>query len=891
MNVAEVSMEESNSVSNEDEAVKATTDFIGAGNDEMDSVEVIEPEQGLPVQTGSVQSTEIDINVIMSDAQGKDLPNDTQEGTSVEGFLVDVQRQALSLEFDSTALQSLQDQLLQHQYVLSEAQRQYDALQASYLSLSQANTSLHDALTTEKNQFDALQAEYQLLATSFQSQQQQINTYQRELVLLRELTKPTHYLRDLVDQPKRNYDFPPGAQLAALFESDCRRLSVFLDNLTLDELRPVMLGDDAIIASYVPQLLAAVWRRAEERVQLFLKERAQALEAEFGVTDLATYFNDHDPRTRPPIDGATNVVLRFFVTYLQRRGVHQLMQAVAQEVTNGPSPSEDLTAFRNDTEAWIVAKVLQSPEALWLHNIIKTLREKGGDDGCLSQMESSETVLSLYETFVRWLILCRCSDPLVQLSPAIGTALPNVESLADVNQLVASKSVALINHIKIKGKDLPAIPVKAFVALPGMGFTMRWQTIVPGFTNDDATAVNEVRPCYSYVVEGEKAINELNSFVTTYAPQQLALRDALIRGVSTAPTKQVLASEPTTDEVFSAVLAVAETATMDVDGAVGIISAAPMTAESEQEGTNDVSPVIAVVAEGSVEGAISHAVAPFSAPLAPIEQEGTIEESASFAPVEDSANVAAEDNVHANAVDHPESRILPSGSNVIAASESHHHSTHPVGEVIAASLESLHLQGGATGGQASSLVVESPVEESTASVTIAKKQRKGHRGKSDKPVDDRRHDNNHNHSDIHIHNHDGVQSQAAPNVNGPFNGHFTGSNGWPTHVTSSFRHDDDTLHHRQPHGSHESHQPHGSHDHDPHEPHIPHGDGRDSHPESMNHDHVAHHNVNVLEDTRDVKQGGRMMNCTATSYQHTPTMAPSHLNGSQNMSNSEYDEL
>eukprot|EP01033_Poteriospumella_lacustris_P001122 gene1122-822_t len=459
--------------------------------------------------------------------------------------------------YDPAVAQSLHEELLQCQNALFEQQREYETLQVSYQRLSQeseqAITSLLEVLDKERNQHAALQDDYQLLETSFQNlaertqertqeQQQlfqsQIDTYQRELVVLRELTKPTHYLRDLSDQPKRQYSFPPGAQLAALYESDCRRLNVFIDNLTVDELVPAMLGDDAVIASYVPQLLAAVWRRAEERVQSFLTERARTLEVEFGAANLASYFNDDDWLARPPIDGAMNVALRFFVTYLQSRGVDQLLQAVAEEVAITPSPSEDLTAFKNDVDAWVVAKVLRSPEALWLHNIIKTLCEKGGDEGCLSTMEAPESVLSMYVVFVRWLILCRCSDPLVQLSPAIGTEMSTVESLGDVNELVAAKSMTLINHVKFKDKDLRATPAKAFVVLPPMVFTMRGQTKVQGLANDDATAANEVRPCYSYVVEGEAAIDELDRFVASYVPYQLAQRDALIRGESAVPTAE-----------------------------------------------------------------------------------------------------------------------------------------------------------------------------------------------------------------------------------------------------------------------------------------------------------------------------------------------------------------
>lgn len=730
LNDADESMVESNSTSNNDEAVMTVPDFNGFGNDEMDSVEAIDPVQGLPVETDFTQpsqDTDIDINVTMNESQGEGWPDDVREGTSLEGSLAVVQRQELSLGCDPTVVQRLNEELLQDQNALFELRHQYETLQASYQRLSQesehAVTSLLEVLGKERNQHAALQDDYQLLETSFQNlaertqertqeQQQlfqsQIDTYQRELVVLRELTKPTHYLRDLSDQPKRQYSFPPGAQLAALYESDCLRLNVFIDNLTVDELGPAMLGDDAVIASYVPQLLAAVWRRAEERVQSFLTERARTLEVEFGAANLASHFNDDDWLTRPPIDGAMNVALRFFVTYLQSRGVDQLIQAVAQEVGITPSPSEDLTAFKNDVDAWVVAKVLRSPEALWLHNIIKTLCEKGGDEGCLSTMEAPESVLSMYVTFVRWLILCRCSDPLVKLSPAIGTEVSSVESLVDVHELVAAKSITLINHVKFKDKDLRATPAKAFVVLPPMVFTMRCQTKVHGLANDDATAANEVRPCYSYVVEGEAAIDELDRFVASYVPSQLARRAALIRGESAVPAAEAGQTVAATELVVA----------MDKD----LDHAAPAVVTTESE-------------------------------------LGDFNEDAAAV----NADMATEYTAHAAAVSNQDTTV-PAVAKGSAAIDAHQPQppTHFVGEKLAESLALLRKEDEAADRPPSTLVVQSPDEENMTTAAVAKGQAKHRSGTSHKPVNDHSHSHSHTAQSTSSHHDDHSERHRRP---------------------------------------------------------------------------------------------------------------------------------
>eukprot|EP01033_Poteriospumella_lacustris_P018697 gene18697-13467_t len=96
-------MAESNGISNNDEVVMTLPDLNGFENDEMDSVEAIDPVQGLPVETDFTQpslDTDIDINVTMNESQGEGWSDDVQDGTSLEGSLAAVQRQELSMGYD-----------------------------------------------------------------------------------------------------------------------------------------------------------------------------------------------------------------------------------------------------------------------------------------------------------------------------------------------------------------------------------------------------------------------------------------------------------------------------------------------------------------------------------------------------------------------------------------------------------------------------------------------------------------------------------------------------------------------------------------------------------------------------------------------------------------------
>eukprot|EP01033_Poteriospumella_lacustris_P015060 gene15060-10775_t len=324
---------------------------------------------------------------------------------------------------------------------------------------------------------------------------------------------------------------PTEVELLAQYAMDGRRVHNFLRHVTAAPLGRESLGDAAVVASYLPQLLAALWRRAEERVQLFL---LQTLQVTFRLSSSAAasfLLSDGSP-TRPPMDHATNAAFRDCVTYLQRRGVEDLLATVAQEVASSVRPS---SAIDHDVDTLMVAHLLRSPEALWLHQIVETLRARSGP---FSPMSSAlDGVVSMYKSFVRWILLSRCREPhRAKLLPAMGTELPHVTSALDVHARVAAGTLGLVNG-SVPGagaegrpdRDPRTVPAKAFVTMPALWLT---ETETETATDTETETATERPPCSTYVVVGDAEIDELQRFVASYVPQRLAQLEAALRAMN-----------------------------------------------------------------------------------------------------------------------------------------------------------------------------------------------------------------------------------------------------------------------------------------------------------------------------------------------------------------------
>lgn len=460
------------------------------------------------------------------------------DGTATTAINVTHLRAAVS--FAEARQRQLRDQLQAQYAAIVAFQSQHLTLNQQYAALTATLAAQQVTQAQERQQPAALQRDHRALEGSVQEMDQHqraleatIDRHESELTERRAAAataatqlppSPLILLPLPLPLTQRPQHHPTEVELLAQYAVYGRRIHNFLRNVTAAPLGPESLGDAAVVASYLPQLLAAVWRLADERVQLFL---LQTLQVTFGVSSsaAASFLLSDRSSTRPPMDHATNAAFRDCVTYLQRRGVEDLLATVAQEVASSVRPS---SAIDHDVDTWMVAHLLRSPEALWLHQIVETLRARSGP---FSPMSSAlEGVVSLYTSFVRWILLSRCREPhRAKLLPAMGTELPHVTSALDVHARVAAGTLGLVNGSDLVAglaegrpdRDPRTVPAKAFVTMPAL-----WLTETE--TETATETATERPPCCTYVVVGDAELDELQRFVASYVPQRVAQLQAVL---------------------------------------------------------------------------------------------------------------------------------------------------------------------------------------------------------------------------------------------------------------------------------------------------------------------------------------------------------------------------
>lgn len=451
-------------------------------------------------------------------------------------------------EMLSLTVCNLQEQLATSILNGKNVQDRLEHAQATMMKTIQRIATLENNIKSLQTENDSLLQENETIQNDYHQQSSnlkeqvrvlsaKVDSLTRELKILRPLARNTHILRDPSDQDSVGTVFPPGHSLIQEYDNVCRLWKGFFDNLSSDDLSKSTLGDAWVEPAYITFLVGGVWDAAVARVNRFFLFHEELLQYNFGVTELADWqdclpSNDVETTPATPHRSLTN---RFMTTSMQRHGLSKLLQEVQAEIkVETLSSNGDLDAA-NAAETKVV-KSVGNAHMLWLHQIVQH-QQRGHED----EEDAGNTfrVLNLYMTLVRFLAMCRMSDPAAYLGPRPSSLLTStgdaidfrfVSANADIvrtqeqaNNLVkatAKKKTIFVNHAK---KVDPATPVEVRVLLPGMYFT--YSQDVDGSSPDQL-----VSPSYSFILQGQNSIDRLQKFVDEEAKLQLKRLEEELQG-------------------------------------------------------------------------------------------------------------------------------------------------------------------------------------------------------------------------------------------------------------------------------------------------------------------------------------------------------------------------
>jgi hypothetical protein len=309
---------------------------------------------------------------------------------------------------------------------------------------------------------------------------------EEELKILRSQCCPTYVSRDLSDQNQTG--------LSSEYEDLCRQWKGFLDNLFSDDLSEKILGEDRLVPGFLPDLLGGVWDEAVKQVDQFLSRHENTLRTQFGVTELADWRSclletESLHNESQQVSNASNALMhRFILTVMQRHGYDQLMSEVERKISAASDKTELVASMGN-------------VDMLWLHRVIERLRRDGE---VLPASGNLQTVLDLYLSLVRFLTLCRMSEPPAFLGPRPGTRLP-VNTQDEAAKLYQKEKTTVVVNNAMKAS--PNSPAELRVMLPGLYFT----DSTPQGSSVKVDS-RQVLPSYSFIVQGEKDLEELRVF-------------------------------------------------------------------------------------------------------------------------------------------------------------------------------------------------------------------------------------------------------------------------------------------------------------------------------------------------------------------------------------------